>query len=106
MNLEKEKIERKLAILRKGITPPSKLSIKDKDGRQKFWSEVMECGENDAVRLKASELLGRSEADFIDTQRHIGHDGGAIKLEPMNLKGLQDAINREQTQLRICSPSK
>ena len=35
--------------------------------RQQFWSEVMlDISEDMKHRLKASELLGRSEADFIE----------------------------------------
>ena len=41
--------------------------------RQQFWTEVME-GKFDGVsmkdRLKASELLGRSQADFTDVHQH------------------------------------
>jgi phage terminase small subunit len=38
--------------------------------RQRFWTSVMrdECEKTDA-RLKASELLGKSEADFTDIVR-------------------------------------
>lgn len=35
--------------------------------RQEFWSEVLRSEDNDMRdRLKAAELLGRSEADFTD----------------------------------------
>jgi len=41
--------------------------IANRERRQKFWSETLE-DENIKIeaRLKASELLGRSEADFTD----------------------------------------
>lgn len=63
-------LERKLAILRNGSIPVNggsdPESSKDRDERKKFWSEVMDTAEKTGDRLKASELLGRSEADFTD----------------------------------------
>ena len=43
--------------------------ILDREKRQVFWSKVIE-DENQKMpdRLRASELLGKSEADFIDKQ--------------------------------------
>lgn len=44
--------------------------ILTREDRQRFWSQmVTKAGVKDADRLKASELLGRSEADFTDTSR-------------------------------------
>ena len=47
--------------------------------RQAMWTQVAQDTEQDIrARLKASELLGRSEADFIDTTRHQDADGGKL----------------------------
>jgi len=43
---------------------------KTKEERQKFWSEVMENAPSDKDRLRASELLGKSEGDFSETTKH------------------------------------
>ena len=41
--------------------------------RQSFWTEIMKDQAAEMRdRLKASELLGKSEADFIDRRRHEG----------------------------------
>lgn len=40
--------------------------IASRQERQKFWTEVMKSEEHMRDRLKASELLGRSEADFTE----------------------------------------
>lgn len=41
--------------------------------RQKFWTEMMKAKEkDDNDRLKASELLGRSEGDFTEKIQHSG----------------------------------
>ena len=41
--------------------------VANRQDRQKFWSEVMSSAEVDMKdRLKASELLGKSEGDFLD----------------------------------------
>jgi hypothetical protein len=45
--------------------------IATRQTRQKFWSETMQNKKIDYKhRLKASELLGRSEADFTDNLKH------------------------------------
>ncbi|MEI6083994.1 MAG: hypothetical protein WCS70_06800 [Verrucomicrobiota bacterium] len=56
--------------------------------RKEFWTEVMRGGLVDtktltgevdiATRLKASELLGKSECDFSEKRIHTGPDGGPI----------------------------
>ncbi|MDX1699833.1 MAG: hypothetical protein R3250_04395 [Melioribacteraceae bacterium] len=91
-----EKIKKKLSILRNGVVSDGK--ILSQDDRRKFWSEIIATSDKTSDRLKASELLGRSEADFTDNVRHGGPDGGPILLQPMNIKGLRDAINREQSK--------
>ena len=71
--------------------------IADREERQAFWSgvfrgdnkqkivvgkgedqEVVEIPPKMADRLKASELLGRSEADFIDRTELTGADGAPL----------------------------
>ena len=44
-------------------------NIATREERQKWWTEMMAKAEKDSDRLKASELLGRSEADFTDNIR-------------------------------------
>ena len=44
--------------------------IQSRQERQLFWSDtIIDKNIDISARLKASELLGRSEADFIDTTR-------------------------------------
>jgi hypothetical protein len=66
MNSKRRQLERKLTILRGGSSSSSKSTSKTRQERQKFWSDLMDSDENIRDRLKASELLGRSEADFTD----------------------------------------
>jgi len=41
--------------------------IADREERQSFWTEIMRDRESDPKdRLRASELLGKSEGDFLD----------------------------------------
>ena len=53
--------------------------IATREERQSFWTATMR---DEAVemrdRLKASELLGKSEADFIDKLQASGPDGGPL----------------------------
>lgn len=47
--------------------------------RQEFWTKVMKAEESEMRdRLKASELLGRSEADFIENTRLSDANGDPI----------------------------
>jgi hypothetical protein len=64
-------ILKKLHIIKTGSTELIKGSkSKTKDERKVFWSDMMDQAIKDGDRLKASELLGRSEADFTDTIKH------------------------------------
>lgn len=49
--------------------------------RQEFWTEVLNSKFHKMQdRLRASELLGKSEADFTDKLQHTGKDGDSIKV--------------------------
>jgi phage terminase small subunit len=56
--------------------------IADRKERQKFWTDTMKNDEeNIHARLKASELLGKSECDFVEKREDSGPNGGPIKHE-------------------------
>lgn len=67
--------------------------------RQRFWTRVMVGKEFDGDeppamkdRLKASELLGRSQLDFVERVEHTGKDGEAIQFaSSKDLSPLSDA---------------
>lgn len=49
--------------------------IATREDRQRFWTRVMNGDERDARmsdRLKASELLGKASADFVERHEHAG----------------------------------
>lgn len=47
--------------------------------RQQFWSSVMrDVDQQMRDRLKAAELLGKSEADFVERQEITGRDGAPL----------------------------
>lgn len=55
--------------------------IADREARQSFWTKIMESDDEDMKdRLKASELLGRSQADFTDKAEITGKDGEPIEV--------------------------
>jgi len=57
--------------------------VADREERQRFWSEVMRNDQADMKdRLKASEILGKSQADF--TER-IDHTTGGESFETINV---------------------
>lgn len=60
--------------------------IATREERQRFWTEVMKYedteGHSDMKdRLKASELLGKTQADFIE-RRELSGPGGAPLFDP------------------------
>ena len=70
-------------------------AIATREARQRFWTEVMlGRGEHGSEfvemrdRLKASELLGRSQADFVEKIEHSGANGGPIETASADLRQL------------------
>ena len=56
--------------------------------RQRFWTETLERQDLDmSHRLKASELLGKSEADFTEKLQHEGN----VTISVVNPYGKPDA---------------
>jgi phage terminase small subunit len=61
--------------------------IATREDRQRFWTDTMkDTGEDMKHRLKASELLGKSQADFIDrhevTAKTLTHEEALAALDP------------------------
>lgn len=74
------------SALTKRETTASKGPIATRAERQAFWTKVVD---DPAVkmtdRLKASELLGKSEADFVDRLEHSGNVRIAV-VDPYAVK--------------------
>ena len=59
--------------------------IASREDRQRFWSEVMNDSTQDMKdRLRASEILGKSQADFIDRKEISGPNGGPVPFTSVN----------------------
>lgn len=59
--------------------------IADRAQRQIFWTEIMNDDSKElSHRLKASELLGKSDADFIEKHEHSGPDGKPIETKDVS----------------------
>jgi phage terminase small subunit len=74
-NLEKPRIVEYIASLTK---PAKNRRIATAEERQEWWTKVMLGHDPDADfkdRLKASELLGKSQADFVERKEISGPDG-------------------------------
>jgi len=72
-NLRKLKITK---AIKDRETKRNKSKIADREERQQFWTDSMRDPDIDIKdRQKASELLGRSEADFTDNKRVSGPGG-------------------------------
>lgn len=68
--------------------------IASREERQAFWTSLMRDPKAMAMaRLKASELLGKSEADFVERQEISGPDQGPVLImdAEMTTKLLQRA---------------
>lgn len=62
--------------------------IATRQDRQKFWADVMNDESQDMThRLRAAELLGKSEADFTEKQQVSGPDGGPQIILTMPANG-------------------
>jgi phage terminase small subunit len=82
-NLQKPNVK---AAIEARDAEPKKIRIATREERQGFWTGVMENTQTDMKdRLRASELLGKSGADFIERKDHkhsfLNPDG-----TPLNLK--------------------
>ena len=68
-----------LAEIRNRETKRRTPMIASREEGQAFWTEIMrDRHEKTQDRLKASELLGKSEADFIDRQELTGVNGAPL----------------------------
>lgn len=75
-NMQKPTI---LAEIKARETIRSTPLIASRAERQQFWSSVMRDKEQQMRdRLKAAELLGKSEADFVERQEITGRDGAPL----------------------------
>lgn len=85
-NLRKPQIAKAIAARQANEIGPA---IADRQARQRFWSNVMADERRElAMRLRASELLGKSEADFVERNIHeIGLTLEQLVLESMKPKG-------------------
>lgn len=66
---------------REQARPETRKAIATREERQKFWADMM-LDESEAAgnRLKASELLGRSNADFLDRVHQTGSQAITIQI--------------------------
>ena len=68
--LKKAKIQ---DALERRIQRKDTSNIASREQRQSFWTEVMNDSKGEMRdRLKASELLGKSQADFTENVKHSG----------------------------------
>lgn len=73
--------------------------VATREERQRFWSAAMRGKEADGTeaenirwqdRIKASELLGKSQADFVERKEVTGKNGGPIELSEMSDEELRE----------------
>lgn len=64
-------------------------TIANRAERQAFWTAMMrDTGASESDRLRASELLGKSEGDFLQRVEHSGDIGMYRTLSDADLKAL------------------
>lgn len=94
--LTKTKIRRAIQIRRE---EEASLTIASRQERQRFWSEVMaNPDEKMEHRLRAAELLGKSEADFserVQVDGTIEHTLGAL-FDPARRRAVLAEVAREE----------
>jgi phage terminase small subunit len=78
----------------------NKKTIATREERQEFWSKTMSNTEKKTGdRLRASELLGRSEGDFIDRTKHEGDTGLTVKVVNYADR-LQNALEQKRKAIK------
>ena len=84
---KRAKVVRAMEKLRESTT---NTEIATREERQSFWSKVMNSGDQSmSDRLRASELLGKSQADFVDRKELTGKDGAPL-LAQVRIKFVGD----------------
>ncbi|MGV6818718.1 MAG: terminase small subunit [Thiotrichales bacterium] len=77
----------------------TKTRIASAEDRQAFWTKVMyDDGEQMKDRLRAAELLGKSQADFVQKVDHRSMDRsmsprGALDVSKLSDSALQEIVN-------------
>ena len=77
-NLKKPQIIKAIKNREKQVVKPAVL---DRNERQRFWTRIIK-DETEEMKnwLRASELLGKSEGDFIERLRHEGELGIIVQV--------------------------
>ena len=84
---EKDSVIAAIAEIEQETVKRGNLKIKSRLERQDFWSAMMDdTHANRTDRLRASELLGRSEADFTDNVNQTG-EGLSISVQAQEPTG-------------------
>lgn len=66
--------------------------IATREDRQRFWTEVMESGGVEMKdRLRASEILGKSQADFVDRIESVNYNIDLSGLSDEEIQELEEA---------------
>ena len=92
-NLRKPEIVKALRLREKKAINPN---IMSREERQTFWTKMIETSERDSDKLRASELLGKSEGDFLD-RLQVGFDQSTLNVIFAALPG--DAVERIKDML-------
>lgn len=75
--------------------------IATREERQAFWTQSMKLKKYQLRdRLKASELLGRSEADFIDRRELSGPNGAPIQTQEI-VETEAERVAREERVIKM-----
>jgi len=88
-NLQKPTVQRALESLRLTITSTA---IATRQERQELWSSMIrDTALTPTERMRASELLGKSQGDFIDRQELSGGINGNITITRTVVDAIRDA---------------
>ncbi|WP_333593040.1 terminase small subunit [Aminobacterium mobile] len=85
-----------IAAIKKREEKRTNNRIATREERQIFWTQTMKDEKADMRdRLRASELLGKSEADFMDKIEHSGALEGVVVLPAVQIAGDTEAADEE-----------
>ena len=88
------------AIRHREDTEKRPIEISNRQDRQKFWSDAMNNTEfYMRDRLRASELLGKSEADFVDIKMDVATDKMTEEAAKVQIEGYRERLRESKEAL-------
>lgn len=75
--------------------------VKTREQILRWWSDMMNSGEEARDRIKASELLAKAHGMFVQKVEHSGPNGNPIEVAAAQADGVRDLLSNEAARERL-----